>query len=382
MKKIIIMATFIFGMLFISCNDAEYSVRDNSVYLAQAAAGSKTSSLAMETSGADINITVRLAKKANSDVTVEILPDTAVLVQYNEQNSSNYLAVPRGEYVLESSRVTIPAGEISATFKVHLNNFETLGKRYAFPVSIGNVQGGIEKSPSLSSFIYLINKPLIVSVPVMKGYENEGVKVHPNQDWGIRTKEWTIEAWVRMEDYRKNNQAIFSNWGDGLTEVYIRFGDANEPYNYLQVKTLGGQVETAKDLANQQWYHWAFVYDGTTLTIYRNGEQDVKFNPPAPQGQGGTVEFQTLVMIGSGATYFPSLCAMSQVRFWKVARTQSQIKNNMYYEVDPASTELIACWPMNEGSGNTFRDITGKGSDAVAGSHIIQRWEHNVRFDK
>ena len=223
---------------------------------------------------------------------------------------------------------------------------------------------------------------MIVSVPVMKGYANEGVKIRPASDWGINTKEWTIEAWVRMGGYTRNNQAIFDNWGDGLTEVYIRFGDANAPYNYLQIKTLGGQVQTERDLVPNKWYHWAFVYDGVTMTVYRDGEPDVRFNPPAPAGPGGTVEFQTLTMIGSGSTYFPDLCAMSQFRFWKVARTPNQIKNNMYYEVDPSNPNLIGYWPMNEGSGTTFADISGNGNNAVAGSHIIQSWEHDVRFDR
>jgi hypothetical protein len=385
MKKIfnlVSMAAVICLISFAACNDAEYSVKENSVYLSQAATSGKASNVAMETSGADVNVTVRLAKRAKENVSVELLLDEQALTQYNEQNSSSYELVPSSEYTWSNNTITIPAGEISATLKVHVNNFNTQGKRYALPVAIGNVQGSIAKSLSQSGFIYLITKPLIVSVPVMKGYNGESVKAHPNSDWGINTREWTIEAWVRMAAYSRNNQAIFSNWGDGLTEVYIRFGDANGPYNYLQIKTLGGQVQTDRDLVGGQWYHWAFVYDGSALTIYRNGEQNVKFNPPAPQGPGGTVEFQTLRMIDSGATYFPDLCAMSQVRFWGVARTQDQIKNNMFYEVDPTSPELIAYWPMNEGSGNTFTDITGKGSDAVADAHIIQTWEHNVRFDK
>jgi hypothetical protein len=86
-------------------------------------------------------------------------------------------------------------------------------------------------------------------------------------------------------------------------------------------------------------------------------------------------------------TYFPDLCAMSQMRLWKTAISQSQIKNNMYYEIDPANPGLIGYWPMNEGSGNVFKDITGNGHDATAsvtasGASTVQRWEHGVRFDR
>ncbi|MFT4222134.1 DUF1735 and LamG domain-containing protein [Dysgonomonas sp.] len=381
--KFLCIIAALLGMIFTGCNDAEYDIRNNSVYIAEATSA-KAVNVAMEASGADVNVVVRLAKQLDYDVTVSMGLDTRLISEYNEKNSTEYVLVPAEHFSLPSdASVTIPAGDISATFKVHIENFDTQGKLYALPVIIKNVvKGEIIQSATQAQLLYLIAKPLIVSVPVMKGYNSEGVKVHPNQDWNIRTKEWTIEAWVRMSAYSKNNQAIFDNWGDGLTEVYIRFGDANSPYNYLQVKTLGGQIQTERDLVANKWYHWAFVYDGTTFSIYRDGELNIKFNPPAPQGPGGTVEFQTLTMIGSGATYFPDQCAMSQVRFWKVARTPVQIKNNMYYEVDPTNSNLIGYWPMNEGSGNTFNDITGNGNNAVAGSHIIQRWENNIRFDQ
>ncbi len=196
---------------------------------------------------------------------------------------------------------------------------------------------------------------------------------------GITTTQWSLECWARMSAYSKNNQAIF-NTGSGDHEIYIRFGDANRPYNYLQIKTLGGQVQTSADLEANKWYHWAFVYDGTTLTIFQNGEEKIKFDPPAPNG--GSVRFDFLQMISSGSTYFPDRCAMSQVRLWKTAITQTQIKNNMYYSINPANPDLILYLPLDEGDGTEFEDITGNGHDAKATAGILQGWEHNIRFDQ
>lgn len=367
----------------IRCTDAEYGIKDNSVYIAEATT-TKSLNVAMEEAGADVSIVVRLAKQVDYDVTVSIGLDERLINEYNAKNNTEYLLIPEEYFFLPSEvQVTIPAGDISSIFKVHIDNFDMQGKRYAFPVAIKEVvSGGIDRSVTQGEIIYLVAKPLVVSVPVMKGYNGEGVKIRPDGDWDIRTQEWTIESWVRMSGYTRNNQAIFDNWGDGLTEVYIRFGDANAPYNYLQIKTLGGQAQTERDLIPNRWYHWAFVYDGTNMSIYRDGELNVRFTPPPPKGPGGTVEFKTLTMIGSGATYFPDLCAMSQVRFWKVARTANQVKNNMYYEVDPTNSDLIGYWPMNEGSGNIFEDITTNGNNAEAGPRIVQHWEHNVRFDQ
>ena len=228
------------GMIFTGCNNAEYDIRDNSVYIAEATTA-KTVNVAMETAGADVNIVVRLAKQLDYDVTVSIGLDEGLIEDYNAKNSTEYALVPSEYFSISDASVTIPAGNISTTLKVHIENFDTQGKLYALPVVIKDVtEGEISRSATQSQLLYLIAKPLIVSVPVMTGYDDEGVKIHPDQDWNLRTEKWTIEAWVRMSAYSRNNQAIFSNWGDGLTEVYIRFGDANAPYNYLQIKTLGG----------------------------------------------------------------------------------------------------------------------------------------------
>jgi len=377
MKKYILSIIAVLVVIFTGCENAEYDIVDNSIYIADAASSSKAATVSMETTGADINIIVRLAKQVESNVEVALTLNTAMLDEYNKENSTEYELMPNYQLPADA-KVVIPAGNISGSYKIHIDNFDTQGKNFAFPIELGNViTGGIQKSNTQSRFIYIIAKPLIVSVPVMKGLQGM-VKTAPDTDWGIPVPQWSLECWTRMSAYSKNNQAIF-NLGSKDHEIYIRFGDANGPYNYLQVKTLGGQVETARDLVANTWCHWAFVYDGTTFTIYRNGVQDVKFDPPAPKG--GEVRIDFVEMISSGS-YFPDECGMSQVRLWKTAISANQIRNNMFYGIDPTNPNLIAYWPMDEGSGNTFADITGNGHIATAADNVIQRWEHDVRFDR
>lgn len=61
--------------------------------------------------------------------------------------------------------------------------------------------------------------------------------------FGLSLPEWSIETWVWMDGFQINNQAIINSGGNG-TEIYIRFGDASIPYNSLQIKTMGSQVNT------------------------------------------------------------------------------------------------------------------------------------------
>ena len=370
--------TVLFAMIFFGCDNAEYSTKSNSVYIADAASSSKSTTVFIETTGADINIIVRLAKKMECDTEVTLRLNPALLAEYSEQNSTEYELL--SSYKLpENAKVTIPAGDISAGYRIHIDNFDTQGKNYAFPIELGDVvTGNVDMSVTQSKFIYLLAKPLIVSVPVMTGTQGK-ITTLPEEKWGIGVAQWSLECWVRMSAFSKNNQAIF-NLGSSDHEIYIRFGDANGPYNYLQVKTLGGQVETARDFVPNTWYHLAFVYDGTTFTIYRNGEPDVKYDPPSPKN--GEVRMDLVEMISSGS-YFPDKCGMSQVRLWKVARTPNQIKNNLFFAISPDNPDLIAYWPMDEGTDLSFTDITGNGHTATATSaSVITEWEPNVRFDK
>lgn len=89
-----------------------------------------------------------------------------------------------------------------------------------------------------------------------------------------------------------------------------------------------------------------------------------------------------LQMISSGSNWFRAECAMSQVRLWNYARSEAEIQNNMFFEVNPKNPNLIGLWPLDEGEGNIFKDATQQGRDITAGDGLIRSWEHNVRFDK
>ena len=71
------------GMAFTGCNNAEYGIKNNSVYIAEAAM-TQSINVAMETAGTEVNITVRLARHTEHDVTVSLGLDSRLIDQYNE----------------------------------------------------------------------------------------------------------------------------------------------------------------------------------------------------------------------------------------------------------------------------------------------------------
>lgn len=376
MRYIYLVAVVLSIWIFTGCNNAEYQITENSIYFADAAGKDKATTITME-NGADIKIIVRLAQKSSEDVTVGLQFNSELLNKYNAENGTEYQPFEVNK-LPKDIRVTIPAGEISAGYTLHIDDFDTEGINYAVPIELGEViSGGVQKSISQGQYIYLLQKPLIVSVPVMNGQKGR-VDAAPLTNWGITCTQWTLEAWVYMDGFNKNNQALFRAGNkEKDSEIYIRYGDANKPYNYLNIKTFGAQSNTEKNLEENTWYHWAFVFDGVDMLVYRNGELDLKYTPKPVS----VVYMDYVQMICSGS-YFRDNCCMSQVRLWSVARSQTEIKNNMYFEVNPKNPNLIALWPMDEGEGSFFRDATGNGHDATAAEGVVKEWKHDIRFDK
>ena len=371
--KSYLLACVVLPMILAGCEDADYRVIDNAIYLNEASENGSAKVTVDPENVTTTTLTVRMGQPVAGDVTAVLMIDPSILKEYNEANETSYEVLPE-QYFSYDKEIKIQAGDVSAVpseFKVKPYSNEN-GELYAIPVSLTEIQGPVSTIGLSSKFIILLDKPLIQSVPFM----NTTNAVKPSKEglWGVTTNEWSLEAWVQMDGFDINNQAIV-NSGSKDHEVYIRVGDAMIPYNSLQVKTLGSQVNTVTLFEKDKWYHLAFVYNSSgLLSIYINGVLDVTL-----QTKGGPVRFDTMNMVSSGS-YFRNNCQMAQVRLWKTAISQTRIQSNIYFDVKPSDPNLIGDWKMDEGKGNAFADCTGHGYDLTAGGTLV--WKEHVRFDK
>lgn len=386
MKRILYISAALTVLLATACNNAKYKPTDNIIYLPAAQQGESTT---MEVDGStfDIPITVRLAQKASEDVKVNLVFDPEILNTFNKNNGTDYVHIAAEDLPADAS-VVIPAGEVSANYNAHIET--TLGSdaTYALAVRIADGgQGDVMISNSVNKYIYVFAAPIITNVPVFQGYNyNGGFKALPESDWGVETENWTIEAWTRMDGYNRNNQAIFTTGNSSKgCEIYVRFGDANAPWNYLQAKILqNNDISTAKDLVANNWYHVAIVCTkaDSKATIYLNGQKAAEGGVTYPST--GVTHIDAMEFFGAGGQWFVNKCAMSQVRFWKVARSQKEIQDYMYLPINTKSPDLIAFWPMDdkpsEDGSYTFRDASGNGHDAVAEGGFVSSVLEDVNF--
>ena len=82
---------------------------------------------------------------------------------------------------------------------------------------------------------------------------------------GLRA--WTMEWRAKAEDLKGNNQTLIYSYP---TEVYTRFGDVVIQPNQLQVK-LQDHNSPQQSLTANRWYHFALVYNGSSVIWYIDG---------------------------------------------------------------------------------------------------------------
>jgi hypothetical protein len=106
-------------------------------------------------------------------------------------------------------------------------------------------------------------------------------------------------------------------------------------------------------IVNDVWYHAAVTYDGTTWVLYLNG------NIESTSVANATFHYESEQYVGLGTAmqsggpttssgYFHGM--IDEVRIWNIARTESQIRDNLGLELTNV-TGLIGRWGFNEGSG-------------------------------
>ena len=117
-------------------------------------------------------------------------------------------------------------------------------------------------------------------------------------------------------------------------------------------------------LGPECWYHLAYTYDGSTLTMYADGDLEFKIkfsgaigNPP-----------QDTFIGNDNLGIFPLHAVVDEVRLWSVARSQEQVRATMNTRLSGDEPGLLAYWPFDEGQGQVVGDASGNGNDGQLGN--------------
>jgi hypothetical protein len=206
------------------------------------------------------------------------------------------------------------------------------------------------------------------------------------------TNSWSITAWAYESSDGTSN--FIADYGrimviDDGTAFQLESGAAGDAEMYTWDRTSGlweigwGTNNSVSPLLDQ-WVHWAVVYDGASITLYRDGNQGA-FGGTASQAVTAFVEYGSL---DDGAIQIGSELAQSGDRTWNgllddvavfnIALSQAQVQQIMAgnfngfvapppLSVGVAGANAVVSWPA---TAPTFKlqsttDLSGAGWSAV-----------------
>jgi hypothetical protein len=124
------------------------------------------------------------------------------------------------------------------------------------------------------------------------------------------------------------------------------------------------------------WHHVAYIYDGTTHTLYidgasvATGTRDPGHRTPFLSWLG-TLDGTTQMYRGS----------LDEVRIWDIARSPGEIALDMNGQASAVDPGLVAYWSFNHVEGSRVIDDSGRGNHVSLGEGDVQRMPAMVPSD-
>lgn len=374
------LALTLMGVVALSaCNDAKYEALESHAYI-QEALLENAKKVAVQPTGESLTeINVHLSHISDVDNRYCLVPDQQVLDQYNNANGTQYAMLPSNAYHIPDE-IMIKSGDYSAVsvpvaLKAFSQEMISSGESYALPLRLKLKEGMAEAMGETGSFVILAENIFKFSAPMFVGGAN--LKAAKFSESPETFEQFTIEVRFQVSNTSNRDRAVFVNRGDDQNFVLLRFEDpqsGNELHNAHSLVQVVGRnriyLNPSHSFATNKWQHLALVCDGANYRLYINGADGGVIPIPA-----GPTTFSDVNWFCKGddpkSRWYGCKILISEARIWSVARTANQIENNMT-TTSPKSKGLEAYWKFNEGQGNVFEDITGKGHTLT--TDIMPKW--------
>ena len=182
----------------------------------------------------------------------------------------------------------------------------------------------------------------------------DGSNDHLTTNGGTISTTWSFELW-----YKKNaNQSAINLTNDKNSNNNgtwaLRLGQWNN------INKVGITKYNVKDyyindskanLDIGKWEHVAWTYENNLVTVYINGENLGTTFTRGPLANGAILYWN---IIGKSVRTING--ELDEVRVWNDVRTEAEINDNMFKELNGDETGLVAYYKMSNGSGTTVTD--------------------------
>lgn len=233
----------------------------------------------------------------------------------------------------------------------------------------------------------LLSLLLISSLSLIHAQENFGLKLDgstgeirlcDNDNFDIGDG-FTVEAWIFASAWKAEawQGSIINKDQQGPDSGFaFRAGKNGTLSMVMSVNRSWFEVQTDPIMNANQWYHVAAVVNGTTLSLFINGElvESGTFSgTPTASNQPLTIGASP----GFGGRIWNGV--IDEVRIWNIARTPEEINDNTTTVFDGMEEGLVAYLPMNEGSAQSTANLA---DNSCAGNLIATTWEDGFSIPK
>lgn len=175
-------------------------------------------------------------------------------------------------------------------------------------------------------------------------------------DLNIDAKELTIAFWINTPRATNAQHFICGTFNAWTSNGFGMWRDANMAYYNLLFKAnnVGYTLPPSFEQDIEQWCHFAVVYNGTTISLYKNG---VKYNTTT-YGSSNTSFHPTLYLGNSmyegAAAYEIDQAFMSDFRFYVTALSDADINDLYQVSASIEKTGKLFAYEFQENDGNNI----------------------------
>ncbi|RMF06653.1 MAG: hypothetical protein D6762_08990, partial [Candidatus Neomarinimicrobiota bacterium] len=188
------------------------------------------------------------------------------------------------------------------------------------------------------------------------------------------TAGYTLECWLKTTAATDQTLVAAVDPADNSDQLVVDISVDGT----LRV-TQGATVVNSSIAVNDAfWHHVAVTQDGTTVTLYIDG------NVAASAGATPVTTLSEIV-IGRRApavssAYFHG--KLDEVRVWDSARTEAQIEGTMSQVLHGDEVGLVDYWKFNEGFGDNIADQTATGMNGTLFNMGDSSWVEDIPLDE
>ena len=320
-------------------------------------------------------LSITMPRPAEKTINATFVVAPSLVSTYNKCYGANAVILPEECYNVVNNKVTVDAGSVKSTDATfEFTNLGKLDRELVYVLPVEAKTEDIELVSAASKYYFVFRAGALINV-VTNMSRNYLTVQWSDYNEVNNMKKITMEALIYPREFRDPISTVMGIEGQFL----MRIGDAGFPNNQIQIATNRGNFpdgDSNKGLQTKMWQHVALTVDceNNEYKIYVNGRlQSEGYHSLGAiniQGNGSDRDF----LIGKSYDdnrWFEG--DMSEVRVWKVVRTQEEIASHIY-NVDPQTPGLVGYWKMDDNT-SAFRvvDATGHGNDAVAAGALSWR---------